>query len=133
MSRKNGCAHPDRASPSPSPSRTARPSGRRSVSSGGTLEGTKLVMKKNVSPSPRVGPLPVWGIGLAVVVAGTAALLVRNRNDLVSTGLGLVVLQGLLLWLGTLRVRYLTLAMLAASWVFAATVAMASAFELHSW
>jgi hypothetical protein len=90
-------------------------------------------MKKNMSPSPRVGPLPVWGIGLAVAVAGMAALLFRNRNDLVSTGLELVALQGLLLWLGTCRVRYLTLAMLAASWIFAATVATASAFALHSW
>jgi hypothetical protein len=62
-----------------------------------------------------------------------AALLFRNRNDLVSTGLEIVALQGLLLWLGTCRVRYLTLAMLAASWIFAATVATASAFELHSW
>jgi len=84
-------------------------------------------------PLPRIAGIPAWCVGLAVAGAAGAAVVVRGRQDVPGCGLLLVMLLGLFLALGSWRNRYLTVAMLAATWAFAAVSLAASGYELNSW
>lgn len=84
-------------------------------------------------PLPKIAGVPAWAAGLAVAGAAGAAAAARGEYDGAGCGLLLVVALGLFLAIGSWRSRYLTVAMLAAAWAFAALTLAAAGFELKHW